>query len=49
MTLFTYCLFSFLCTGITFAFFKSLGKTRSLRQFLNNKESGFITAGPENL
>ena len=28
-------------------FFQSLRKTQSLRQLLNNKESGFITEGPK--
>ena len=34
-------------TGITFAFFQSLEKTSSIRQILNNKESGFMTEDPQ--
>ena len=30
-----------------FCFLELLGKTPSLRQLLNNKESGFITEGPQ--
>ena len=41
------CLFPFLCTGIKFTFLQLLGKIPSLRQLLNNKESGFITEGPQ--
>ena len=41
------CLFPFLSTGIKFTFLQSLGKIPSLRQLLNNKESGFITEGPQ--